>query len=294
MLSEPFAGAAALQAAAAPSCKCELAGSRASSCIHTHTCVTPPDQTHARRQLPARTKTMMAAAAAAPTWLPDLAASRAATTASSCSNAAGGGRRRHTLHLLCEPSSLAVASSLLAAFAAQPRGQQPSQGLPRGVEVTVEQPAPSSSSSVSRGDGQAATDGGDAAGVAGSSGGGGGSSGPAPLVVHFTATDPAAEGAVEEAARLFEVRAPGVAVVRACLQAGRPGMHARRASAARQLPAAPPPPGSGAHQARPPPRPQAYWQYHVKAAKSDLHCRMRARLAGLRQQLLLHTFGAAD
>ena len=32
---------------------------------------------------------------------------------------------------------------------------------------------------------------------------------------------------------------------------------------------------------------QAYWQYHLKAAKSDLHCRMRQRLTALRQQLAL-------
>jgi hypothetical protein len=32
---------------------------------------------------------------------------------------------------------------------------------------------------------------------------------------------------------------------------------------------------------------QAYWQYHMKAAKLDLHCRMRQRLTALRQQLAL-------
>lgn len=32
---------------------------------------------------------------------------------------------------------------------------------------------------------------------------------------------------------------------------------------------------------------QAFLQFHVKAAKSDLHCRMRQRLGALRQQLAL-------
>jgi hypothetical protein len=35
---------------------------------------------------------------------------------------------------------------------------------------------------------------------------------------------------------------------------------------------------------------QAYWQYHIKAAKSDLHCRMRSRLSALQQQLMLTKF----
>ena len=54
---------------------------------------------------------------------------------------------------------------------------------------------------------------------------------------------------------------------------------------------------------RPPPRPrwpaaptthtraplgmQAYWQFHLTATKSDLHCCMRQRLTTLRQQLQL-------
>lgn len=35
---------------------------------------------------------------------------------------------------------------------------------------------------------------------------------------------------------------------------------------------------------------QAYWSMHTKAAKSDLHCRMRRRLAALGQQLALQRF----
>jgi hypothetical protein len=35
---------------------------------------------------------------------------------------------------------------------------------------------------------------------------------------------------------------------------------------------------------------QAYWRYHTKAAKSDLHCRMRQRISALRQQLMLAKF----
>lgn len=38
------------------------------------------------------------------------------------------------------------------------------------------------------------------------------------------------------------------------------------------------------------PRMQAYWSMHAKAAKSDLHCRMRQRLAALGQQLALQRF----
>ncbi|PRW56122.1 hydantoin utilization A [Chlorella sorokiniana] len=35
---------------------------------------------------------------------------------------------------------------------------------------------------------------------------------------------------------------------------------------------------------------EAYWSMHTKAAKSDLHCRMRRRLAALGQQLALQRF----
>ncbi|KAL4442950.1 hypothetical protein ABPG77_008441 [Micractinium sp. CCAP 211/92] len=37
---------------------------------------------------------------------------------------------------------------------------------------------------------------------------------------------------------------------------------------------------------------EAFWQSHTKAAKSDLHRRMRQRLGALRQQLLLARFDA--
>lgn len=172
-----------------------------------------------------------------PDWLGALAVSRQAQAAGSDQpprttlqrDRDGGAALRVTL--LCgQPpaaSSSALADMLLAAFAeattrgARARAQGPGL-LPRGVEVTAApaaakpDPAAAGSSGDEQGQQQQEPQ-------------------AEPLVVHFTATEPAAEEQVEEAARLFE----------------------------------------------------AFWQYHVKASKSDLHCRMRQRLGGLRQQLAL-------
>lgn len=94
------------------------------------------------------------------------------------------GRLRLQLSLGCAESSRAVAHTLLAAFAEATTTAQrarEAQALPRCLEITL--PA------------------------------GGGSS--QPLVVQLSATscDPEAEAAVEEAARLFEVRVRGGAVL---------------------------------------------------------------------------------
>ena len=130
--------------------------------------------------------------------------------------------------------------------------------------------------------------------------------GAGPLRLQFRATEPAAEGRAEQAAQLFEASGRtgsstglGDGSFCWCLQV------ATLQNLFGTTPTFKTPPLCRTHMHvshpnTPQPIPrcvraclvQAYWQYHSKAAKSHLHCRMRQRLAALRQQLMLAKFDA--
>lgn len=170
------------------------------------------------------------------------------------------GRARWTLTMPApEERSRVVAEALLAAFvestAPGARAAEQKGLLPRGIEVTTPGIPPAS---------RAPTKGGQLAPAA------------APqMQVCFVATDPAAERLVEKAATHFEVR-QGAAGGNA--GSGHSTCLVGTAATSCCLPHLLLPSPSAA---------QAYWQYHIKAAKADLHCRMRSRLSALQQQLML-------
>ena len=199
-------------------------------------------------------------------WLADLASSRlAAQRATSVITRDIDGQGRVRCSLQCrgpQESSSAVAHLLLSAFveATGSSSRAPAQQgmLPRGIEISL---PPAGSGGAERQQQQA------------------GEAAAGPLRVQFTATDPAAEERVEEAARLFEASQGW----KSCLLPA-PSVPGRRQG-----------PGVLSIVIEPPFNAlagllQAYWQYHLKAAKSDLHCRMRQRLTALRQQLALTKF----
>lgn len=208
-------------------------------------------------------------------WLPALAAARPPAAAASCSDAQADRADRAVVQLSAPvPSSSAVAGMLLQAFvdstAPQARARE-AHPLPRSLEISVVGGAPPAAAA------QAAA----APAAPEQQSQQQSQQQAAPLVVQFAATDEGADmQQVEQAARLFEVRAFGAHGYRRSA----PPLHCCMCA-------------TGAHPCCLLPAPmrvhlrvQAYWSMHTKAAKSDLHCRMRRRLAALGQQLALQRF----
>jgi hypothetical protein len=150
-------------------------------------------------------------------WLSDLARSRQAPSHGAQPRTVlerdedPQGRARWTLTMPApEESSSVVAEVLLAAFVESTtpgaRAAEQQGLLPRGIEITTPGIPPPAGAPVEGG--QLAT------------------AAAHTMQVRFTATDPAAEGLVEEAARLFEVRRANARVAE-CGGAGKPQPAAR-------------------------------------------------------------------